>query len=226
MTLLRRMAIGRTALGLAAAGASLAIVAGCAAPAYTYVVDSGDGAYFKVPASWPAVSSNSIAEVQNELSGSPAGADGGTLAWSRAFSAQLNPPPGELLDGSGEPVVYASVQDMNASLRDELSFSNMQDLLLPVTSQARSTASKDGSTLTGFRLISSGTINGKDGVRGINELFEYDVNGQPDAFDQTVLTNGTTTKLYLLLVQCYQACFTAHEAQISAVVNSFTVQGS
>ncbi len=226
MTLLRRMAIGRTALGLLAAGALLATVAGCAAPAYSYVVDSGDGLYFKVPANWPQVSANSIAEVQEALSTSPAGADGGSITFSRAYSAQLNPPPSLLLDGSGEPVVYASVQDMNGSLRAELSFNNMEDLLLPVTSPARSAAAKDGSTLTGFRLITSDTVTGKDGVRGINELFEYDVDGQPDAFDQTVLTNGATTKLYLLLVQCYQACFAAHESQIAAVVNSFTVQGS
>jgi hypothetical protein len=226
VTLLRRISAGRTILGLAAVAALLAAVAGCAAPSYTYVVDSGDGAYFKVPAAWPQLSAGSVADVESELSGSPAGATGGSLTWSRAFSAQVNLDPGEVLVGSDQPVVYASVQDMSSSLRSELSFSNMQDLLLPVTSQARSAATKDGSKLTGFRLITSGTVSGKDGVRGINELFEYTVNGQPDAFDQTVLTNGATTKLYLLLVQCYQACFAAHQAQIAAVVNSFTVQGS
>ena len=50
--------------------------------------------------------------------------------------------------------------------------------------------------------------------------------GQPDAFDQTVLTDSATTKLYLLLVQCYQGCFVAHQAQIKTVVDSFTVRGS
>jgi hypothetical protein len=74
--------------------------------------------------------------------------------------------------------------------------------------------------------VSSTTINGPGGVRGINELFEYNVNGEPDAFDQTVLTNSATTKLYLLLVQCYQGCFASHVAQIKAVVDSFTVRGS
>ena len=31
---------------------------------------------------------------------------------------------------------------------------------------------------------------------------------------------------YASLVQCYQACFVAHEAQIEAVVSSFNVGGS
>ena len=62
-------------------------------------------------------------------------------------------------------------------------------------------------------------------MRGINELYEYTVSGRPDAFDQTVLTNSDTTKLYLLLVQCYQDCFISHQSQIKAVVESFTVRG-
>jgi hypothetical protein len=122
--------------------------------------------------------------------------------------------------------VYASVQNLRDSLRAELSFNFMRDLLLPVTSGARQEASAEGEKLTGFSLVSSTTITGSDGVHGINELFEYDVGGQPDAFDQTVLTNGATTKLYLLLVQCFQSCFVAHAAQIRTVVDSFTVRGS
>jgi len=52
------------------------------------------------------------------------------------------------------------------------------------------------------------------------------VAGRPDVFDLTVATNSSTTKLYMLLVQCYQDCFVAHQAQIVAVVDSFTVRGS
>ena len=95
-----------------------------------------------------------------------------------------------------------------------------------MTSPARQQAAADGDKLTGFNLVYSNTITTKDGMRGINELFEYDIGGVPDAFDQTVLTNSSTTKLYLLLVQCYQDCFATNAAQIKAVVDSFTVRGS
>ena len=124
------------------------------------------------------------------------------------------------------PVVYASVQDLSPSLRAALSFDYMRDLLFPVTAQRDRRPRANGSTLTGFTLVSSTTITTKDGVRGINELYEYTIGGLPDAFDQTVLTNSSTTKLYLLLVQCYQDCFVSHDAQIKTVVNSFTVRGS
>jgi hypothetical protein len=217
----------RTTAGLVAAGLALAALAGCAAPPYTYASDSADHAYFKVPASWSQVNSQALSDAQSTLlSKSAAGPTGGSLAWSVAYSAQADPGAANLLTAASTPVVYASVQTLSDSLRASLSFDYMSDLVFPVTPQARQEATSEGDKLTGFALINSSVITTADGVRGINELFEYDVDGLPDVFDQTVLTNSATTKLYLLLVQCFQNCFIAHEAQIKSVVDSFTVRGS
>jgi hypothetical protein len=217
----RRMATGLVAAGL------LVTVVGCAAPAYNYAADSEDHAFFKVPASWQAVNSQILAIAQaSELANSAAGPVGGPFAWSRAYAAKWNASAGTVLTASSEPVVYASVQALGSPLRQALSFNFMRDLLFPVTPGARQQAASAGSHLTGFHLFASSVITTSGGVRGINELYEYTINGQPDAFDQTVLTDSATTKLYLLLVQCYQGCFVAHEAQIKTVVDSFTVLGS
>ncbi len=217
----------RTAVAILATGAALALLAGCGAPSYTYAADDADHAYFKVPASWQQVSPSKVTEVQNALlSNSAAGAAGGLLTWSRAYAETPAPTLTSLLTGSQTPVVYASVQTIRDSLRASLSFDYMRDLLFPVTTEAREEAAAEGERLAGFNLVFSNEITAAGGVRGINELFEYNINGQPDAFDQTVYTNSETTKLYLLLVQCYQACFASHSAQIKAVVSSFTVRGS
>ncbi len=216
----------RIAAGLVAAGL-LATVVGCAAPAYNYAADSADNAYFRVPSSWQAMNSQRLAATQaSELSNSAAGPPGGSLAWSRAYAEHWDAAAGTLLTASTEPVVYASVQSLTTGLREALSFNFMRDLLFPVTSGARQQAAASGTKLSGFVLINSTVITAHDGVRGINELYEYTINGQPDTFDQTVLTNSSTTKLYLLLVQCYQNCFVAHLPQIKDVVDSFTVRGS
>ena len=216
----------RTAAGIIAAGTIVSALAACGAPSYTYAADTTDNAYFKVPAAWQQVKTTSVSAVQAALlSKSAAGAAGGAFAWSRAYAATPNPPVNDLLTGSVTPVVYASVQDLSSPVRASLSFDFMRDLLFPVTGPARQAATANGSTLTGFNLVSSTTITDKDGVRGINELYEYTIGGLPDAFDQTVLTNSSTTKLYILLVQCYQDCFASHAAQIKTVVESFTVRG-
>jgi hypothetical protein len=217
----------RTAATILGAGTVLALLAGCAAPSYTYAADNTDHAYFRVPASWQQVSASKVTQLQTDLLvHSLAGAAGGSVVWSRVYSAAANPPLTAVLTGSSTPVVYASVLTLRDSLRAELSFDAMRDLLFPVTTEARQEAAAEGDPLSGFSLVFSNEITPADGVHGINELYEYDINGQPDAFDLTVLTNSETTKLYLLLVQCYQTCFTSHSAQIHAVVNSFTVRGS
>jgi len=217
----------RTAIGLATAAALLALVTSCAAPAYTYVSDTTDQAYFKVPSDWPQISPASLAGAQEALlSQSAAGPPGGAIDWSRAYSAATAKGAADVFTSASEPMVYSSVQTLSGTLRGDLSFDEMRDLLFPVTQQAREEAAAAGATLTGFSADGSRVITSEDGVRGINELFEYDVGGLPDAFDLTVLTNSSTTKLYVLLVQCYQDCFTAHLTQIRQVVDSFAVRGS
>jgi hypothetical protein len=220
---LRRTVSGILAASMAAlAGGALT---GCGAPAYNVASDSAEHLYFKVPANWHQVGPQFVAQAQNLLTKSLAGTAGGTMAWSQAYDAATSPSAQTLLDASGNPVVYATVQRMKLSLRGLLSFNLMRDLLFPVSPGARQQAAAAGQKLPGFTSISFTLITTKYDMRGINELFEYDVNGQPDAFDQTVLTNAATTKLYLLLVQCYQSCFVNHGAQIAAVINSFTVRG-
>jgi hypothetical protein len=219
----------RTAAAMAAVAAALTVtcLAGCAAPAYTYAADTDQHLIFEVPAGWHEVDSSSLAEAQTVLlSHSAAGPPGGKFLWSRAYAAADDPPASQLLSGSRSPVVYASIQNISDGLRAELSFDEMRDMLFPVTSEDRQEAAAAGDKLTGFSLVYSHELTTSGDMRGINEVFEYDIAGLPDAFDLTVLTNSATTKLYLLLVQCYQSCFLSHEAQIRQIVNSFNVRGS
>jgi hypothetical protein len=224
MRQLRRSAV--TVAVLVALLAALAGLAGCAAPAYTYVVDSQDHAYFKVPAGWYQVPAKALASAQSALQKAPLGAEGGPYLWSRAYAAEPDPGAVDLVSGAPVPIVYASVQSVRDWLKAGLSFDAMRDMLYPVTSQGRQQAAQEGQKFTGFDLLGGSTIASGDGIRGINELYVYDFAHVPDAFDQTVLTNTATTKLYLLLVQCSQACFAKYEPQIKTIVESFTVRGS
>jgi hypothetical protein len=202
-----------------------ALLAGCA-PSFTYVADLADQAYFKVPPGWTQLSQRSLSQAQATAFGrSLAGPAGGPLTWSRAYDAARQPSVTHIFSRATAPVVYASVQDVSAAVRANISFNSMRDLLLPVTPAARSQAAAAGSQLTGFHLFADRVITGNN-TRGINEIFGYDLGGVPEVFDQTVLTNSATTKLYLLLVQCDLSCFAAHRQQIATVVNSFTVRGS
>lgn len=224
---MRKLSRGVTVLILACLAAPIGLVlTGCGAPGYSYASDPADKVYFKVPASWHRLDSQFIEQVQADLLGkSAAGAAGGAFAWSRAYTPATHPSQVSVLTATNQPMVYATVQNLRDSLRADLSFDLMRNLVFPVTASARQQATESGDKLTGFALILNQTITTKAGIRGINELFEYDISGQVTAFDQTVLTNSSTTKLYLLLVQCNQTCFLAHRTQIETVVDSFTVDG-
>jgi len=216
----------RSAVALVAAGTVLAGLSACAAPSYTYASDSADQAYFKVPSAWPQVGPQTMSTFQLSLGTTLVGTGSGSLAWTRAYDAASDPSANFLLIGSPTPVVYASVHDLATDLRNALSFNQMRDLVFPVTAGARRQAAASGINLNGFTLFGSSTITTKDGVRGINELYGFVARGKPLVFDQTVLTNSSTTKLYLLLVQCDEKCFSSNVAQIKTVVQSFTVRGS
>jgi hypothetical protein len=204
--------------------AALAIVgfsvAGCSlAPQYTYVSDSADSAYFKVPPSWHRVPESTLQSAEGSSS------QEGSYLWSEAFDANSKPSVDHVFAATGEPVAYASVISLSSTERNDISYNSMRDLLLPVTAEARKAASADHEELEGFQSLSDQVLTDGNNNRGIREIFDYDLGTAPETFDLTVLTNSSTTKLYFLLVQCTETCFASNYKQISDVVNSFTVGG-
>lgn len=193
-------------------------VAGCLSPDYTYVADSSDNAYFKVPPSWHQVSTSSLQAVQGQSSQ-------GTYLWSRAYDDSSSPSVKDVFSSSVKPVAYASVLGLTQAQAADVSFNSMRDLLLPVTSTARNAASAANAGLTGFQLLSDQTITDSHHDRGIREIFDYNLGVTPETFDLTVMANSDTSKLYFLLVHCQTASFAANYPQIEKVVGSFTVGG-
>lgn len=194
-------------------------VAGCVAPQYTYVADSTDNAYFKVPPSWHEVSPSSLQAIQGQ------GTNQGTYLWSRAYDDSTQPSVRHVISSSAKPVAYASVLGLSSGGRNDMSFNSMRDLLLPVTAAARSAASAAHQSLSGFTSLNDQVITDSHNDRGIREIFDYNLGLTPETFDLTVMTNSATTKLYFLLVHCSTSCFAASYPEIAKVVGSFTVGG-
>jgi hypothetical protein len=195
------------------------LVAGCVAPQYTYVTDSADSAYFKVPPSWHQVNQSTLQSAEGPSS------QEGSYLWSRAYDDTAKPSINNVFSSSATPVAYASVLGLSAAERNDVSFNSMRDLLLPVTSTARSAASAAHEQLSGFASLSDQVITDNHNDRGIREIFDYDLGATLETFDLTVLANSATTKLYFLLVHCSATCFASNYNQIAAVVGSFTVGG-
>ena len=194
-------------------------LSGCAAPQFTYVANSGQSTYFKVPNAWHKISDSSLAKQLK----TPTGAGG----WMIAYEAGVKPTASDFLSfGTAHPFVFADVGQLTATASNQMSYDGLRDLLFPVTSNARQNATSQGYPLTDFKQIRDQTLMLGQGVHGVRETYEYSYNGIADTFDQVALTNADQTVFYLLLLHCTSKCYSSDQSEINDVMSSFTIRRS
>jgi hypothetical protein len=196
-------------------------LAGCAEPTYTYVANTTQNAYFKVPRAWKPVDSTVLQKAINN----------GVVKksrWTVGFDASADPTPEHVFGTlTSEPFVYATAYNVSSTMSNEMSYDSLRDSFLPVTSQARAVVAQEGFPLTGFRLLATTLLAPGQGVHGVRQIFDYTFpDGVVVTFDQIAETNATQTQLYMLVVHCTAACYLHNRAEIDTVMNSFTVRSS
>jgi hypothetical protein len=189
----------------------------CGVPAYTYVADSTASTYYKVPSQWHQISQKDLDAALKAAGGQSDG------VWSTAFDAGTAPSGSNFLAPAlGQPFVFAEVGTVSPTVSNELSYNMLRDFMLPVTSDSRS--QETGFPLTDFKQLRDQTINGKAGVHGVRETFQYTFPaGNVDTFDEDVLTNADQTIVYFLIVHCTDSCYSQNQNSINTVMSSFTV---
>jgi hypothetical protein len=198
----------------------MALVAGCAAPPYTYVSDSSASTYFKVPSGWHKISSTAV---QKAISGSTAA----TSVWYAGYDASPAPSAVHVLsETTSQPFALALVSPLSSKASASMSYDELRDFFLPVTTAARQSAEKSKAfPLTDFHLLRNQVLTPGQGVHGVRVTFEYTYpDGATDVFDQVALTNADDTEVYLLIVHCQAACYRKHESEINNVMTSFLVK--
>jgi hypothetical protein len=211
-TLLR---VGRGLAGLSALLVA-ATVAGCGSPGFTYVANSSANTYFKVPYGWHKINSASLSKELGSSSG----------AWSVGYDAGSAPAAAHAFSfGISQPFVFALVGQLNSTESNEISYNGLRDFILPVTSAARQTASKDSYPLTNFRLLRDSVLDPGQGIHGVRVTFDYTYpDGSVDTFDQVAYLNAAATQVYVLMMHCRTSCYSQHLSEINTVMTSFTVR--
>jgi hypothetical protein len=219
------LSMARVAAALAAVilgCAFLRAASGCSAPDHTYVANTANKTYFKIPASWHEIDEKALK--QTVTGGSPTpGSDG---EWAVAYDGAKAPSVTHLVaSNTPEPIVYVSVRPVPTEAGGQVSLDNLRDLALPVTATARAAATTSSTTFSDFHLISDSVLTPKSGFRGVHEVFQYRVGGGPlQTFDETAYTNKDGSKVYLMLLRCSSECYQARRSELDSVVASFTVQ--
>jgi hypothetical protein len=195
-------------------------VTGCGAPQYTYVANSSQSTYFKVPHGWHQIGGSALQKVEAEVQ-YPAG------AWQVAYEAGGSANAGDFLGfGADHPFVFAEIGTLTQAGSQDLSYNVLRDIFLPVTSTARQNEPA-GYPLTGFKQIRDQNLTPGLGVHGVRETFEYTLNGGlTDTFDEIALTNAEDTVVYFLVLHCTTSCYSSDQTQINDVMSSFTIRSS
>jgi hypothetical protein len=195
-------------------------VTGCGAPQYTYVANSSQSTYFKVPHGWHQIGGSALQKVEAEVQ-YPAG------AWQVAYEAGGSANAGDFLGfGADHPFVFAEIGTLTQAGSQDLSYNVLRDIFLPVTSTARQNEPA-GYPLTGFKQIRDQNLTQGLGVHGVRETFEYTLNGGlTDTFDEIALTNAEDTVVYFLVLHCTTSCYSSDQTQINDVMSSFTIRSS
>src|SRR6266851_6394504 len=114
-------------------------LAGCAAPQFTYVANSGASTYFKVPYSWHKISDSALSNEMQRDTGSPG------AGWTVAYDGGTSPRAGDFLSfGAAQQFVFAGVGPLRHTASHTLSYDVLRDIFLPVTTSTRQNAAAQG----------------------------------------------------------------------------------
>ena len=221
----RRILAARGLLLLSAA-VVVALLTGCGAPEYTYVANSADRTYVKLPASWHPIDKRAL---DDAIGLDPTLSDEERGLWLEAYDADTTPDPLHLFGpNAAAPAAFVSVQQIPESARGQFSLDKLRDLFYPVSPSAREAAEMDPTSgLTDFALMQDEVLTPGNGLRGVHSVFRYRMGDGPLLMiDQTAYLNDDASKLYMFFVRCSTECYQQRQQEIGNVVSSFTVRES
>ncbi len=214
----------RAALWVGGLSAVLVTLAGCAGPDYTYVTNSTDHTYLKIPNSWRPIDPKAI---DDALGLDTTVKDSERGLWLAGYDADATPSPDHLFGATATaPATLIGVQDVPQTARGSYSLDKLRDLFYPVSPAGQQQAAADPTSMVAdVSVMSDDVLTPGDGVRGVHTVFRYRVaGGPPQVMDQTLYLNDDASKLYLFFVRCSTECYQQRQKEITSVVSSFTVR--
>lgn len=204
--------------------AVIALMSACAGPQYTYVTNSNDHTYLKVPNSWRPIDSKAI---DDALGLDSTVKDSARGLWIEGYDADAAPSPDHLFGAQAtSPATLIGVQAVPQSARGSYSLDKLRDLFYPVSPAGQQQAAADPTSSVGdVTVLDDEVLTPGTGVRGVHTVFRYRVAGGPlQVMDQTLYLNDDASKLFLFFVRCSTECYQQRQKEITSVVSSFTVR--
>jgi len=198
---------------------------------YTYVKNSGERTYFKVPSSWHRLDSKDLGDLMFGDPDSATAQKAKQTTWYVAYDADPHPSVIHLMGGSTNqsPVVLAVVEPLTPSQQGELSLDELRNLGAPVTADARKQVQDQGGQLDqNFEWLGDQVLLPGRGLRGVREIYNQSAD---DPTDPTALTTidrialaSDDGYLFRLILQCSAHCYNQRKGELDTIMSSFTVR--
>lgn len=218
----------------------LLLIAGCAGVLATACGDSGSqyienedlGVFAKLPSDWAVYDTEQLLTSMNEDDPlSDAAIERmESQQWFRGFDASKSPSAeGSMKLGAGEPRGFVHIRALTQEERDMINVSGLRSLVLgtdPLASQ-EGMAALGGVSPEDVEVITDEPAEFEGGYHGNHNVFAL-LQGESVAIvDQTALLDSTSTRLYLFVVSCDEACYFENNSDdIKAIVESWTIDES
>jgi len=224
---------GRMRMIATVAVTAVLTLGGCGEVPYTYVSNSEDKTFFKVPSGW---SEADVKPVDDYFAWSlfnvePDSATRGQvdqIMWSAVYDSDEDPTGHHMVTSypTSAPVAYSFVLHMPEPLRGPVSLDYLRNIFLPVTESVRAAYDQAGdSGLTGFELLKDEVLTPADGIRGVRVVYNYRLSsGVVHTLDLTAHANNDSSVIYLLLIRCTAACYQERADELNEIATSFTVR--
>lgn len=208
------------------------VATGCGAPRYTYVKNSGQRTYFKIPSSWHKINNDDLAKV---ILGNPDSATAQVekdLFWYVAYDADPHPSITHLTSPfpNEKPFVLAIVQPLTDTQQGAVSLDALRNLGAPVTDTARQQAAAQGQVDENFEWLKDQVLTPGKGLRGVREIYNESA---ADPTDPTALVTTDRVALasdkgylYRLIIRCSAGCYRHDKDELNDIASSFTVRNS
>jgi hypothetical protein len=198
------------------------VLAACDGSGYAYVRTADSTAYFKVPGDWKRFTEQEIL-VATGLKDSAGAAE--TYRFLEAWDGSAEPSLDHVTRLIPvDPVVHAQVRELSPLLRDQMSLSNLRNLVYQVDELAA------GNSLEVLDVQDLAFPGGAYGSRlaynvDLSAISTAQVGGQLHV-DQIGLLDPAVSLVYLFYVQCTTDCYAENRGTIEQIMASYTIKES
>jgi hypothetical protein len=189
-----------------------------------YAIDKDSGVYAAIPNGWKKITTAQLTKAESKSTADGAAERLANVVWQEAYTTSSKTKPLAVfsLDAPEGAVVYLRVRDLNYDDMNSISYNDLRNIILPITSwlDDPTKANVDFLLLDDYERV-------EKIARGVRTIFTFsDRAGISETVDQTALVSDDRTRIYILLVRAPTKYYKAHAKELQAIGDSFTVRGN